>query len=208
MRKPPSIGDIGRWIFWGPFRHTLSPNRPRQIRVLREAWRAQWLGSGKQHGLMIEELERCFPSANAQALIPKAYARLNSQEPLLGKVNAQTIDHYIQVDGIIHLEQAMANQNGVLLLYPHAGPVMLMMAWLAHHGYPYVQYAARGLPPAEMAEAHPELLASNWFRERTRQSREAAEDALPVEFVTLDRVYAHSSEPSKKKSWPSLLMVE
>ena len=190
MRKPPSIGDIGRWLFWGPFRHTLSPNRPRQIRVLREAWRAQWLGSGKQHGLMIEELERCFPSADAQALIPKAYKRawqIHLEELLLGKVNAQTIDHYIQVDGITHLEQAMANQNGVLLLYPHAGPVMLMMAWLAHHGYPYVQYAARGLPPAEMAEAHPELLASNWFRERTRQSREAAEDALPVEFVTLDK---------------------
>lgn len=189
MKARPSVGDIGRWLFWGPFRHSLSPDRPLQIQLLRTAWRAQWLGSKKQHPLMQAELQSCFPSVETERLIPKAYQRawqIHLEELLLAKLNRHNIDQYVQVEGLHHLERALASNNGVLLLYPHAGPVMLMMAWLAHHGYPYVQYAARGLPPAEMAEAHPELLASNWFRKRTRESRERAEDTLPVEFVTLD----------------------
>ncbi|MGC6507244.1 MAG: lysophospholipid acyltransferase family protein [Myxococcota bacterium] len=190
----PTIGDIGRWLFWGPFRHSLSPHRPRQTHLFKKAWRAQWLLSHRQHRLMKEELERCFPNRAVEPLIPKAYQRawqIHLEELMLAKFNQETIQRQIHVDGAAHLEAALSHQNGVLLLYPHAGPVMLMMAWLAHNGYPYVQYAARGLPPEEMANAHPEILANNWFKTQTRAAREQAENSLPVQFVTLE----HSVRP-------------
>lgn len=122
-------------------------------------------------------------------LIRDAYQaafRTHLEELLLGKLNADTIDQWVQLRGAHHLHDALAQKKGVIWVYPHAGPVMLMIAGLAHRGFQYTQYAARGLAPPEVAEAHPELLAHNPLREAIRRAREANEDQLPVEFLTLD----------------------
>ena len=111
----PSIGDIGRWLFWGPFRTALSPSRPLQTRILREAWRAQWLLSHRQHRLMTEELERCFPSASAEKLVPKAYQRawqIHLEELMLAKFNQDTISHKFKWMGQEHLDAALSHQKG------------------------------------------------------------------------------------------------
>jgi lauroyl/myristoyl acyltransferase len=63
---------------------------------------------------------------------------------------------------------------------------MGMLAALALNGYKYVQYAARGLAPAEVAAAHPEVFGHNRLRLETRQAREAAEDRLPARYLTLE----------------------
>jgi len=187
---PLNLGDMARWAFWSPFRSLLSGNRPNHIQHLHALWRIQYLGTKKQHGVMKDELLKCFPNTHTSTIVSEAYRcawRVHLEELLIGSLRKESVHHYITTSGENNLKEALNIGKGVILLYPHAGPVMMMMAWLAYNDYSYVQYAARGLPPVEMAEAHPELLAHNWFKEETRKARETAEDKLPVEFVTLEQ---------------------
>ena len=186
--------DLARWLFWVPFRGALDPARPGPIRHLHAAWRAQYLAAGSGRALMADEYERCFGDAydarDYELMVASAYRsawRVHLEELLLGKLGPDTIDEFIRFEGWEHLEAARAAGKGVLWLYPHAGAVMLMMAGLVYRGMPYTQYAARGLPPPEVARDHPQLLASNRWREAVRRVREENEDRLPAQFVTLDR---------------------
>ncbi len=191
---PPTPGDLARWAFWVPFRNLLDPSRPRPIRHLHALWRAQYLAAGGGRKLMVDEYRRCFGDAyddrGYEHLVADAYRsawRVHLEELLLGKVDEQSVGEFMELRGVENLEEALSHGKGVVWLYPHAGAVMLMMAALVYRGFPYTQYAARGLPPADVAKDHPELLASNSLRERVRAVREANEDKLPANFVTLDQ---------------------
>lgn len=193
VNVPPSVGDVARWAFWGPFRKTLSPERPRQLALLRRAWRLQHALAAADHDLMAEEYRRCFSDrytpAGRRALVRDAYRcafRVHLEELLLADLDPRTTEQVLQVQGRQHLEAALSRGRGVVWVYPHAGPVMLMLAWLAHHGYRYTQFAARGLAPPEVAAGNPERMGTNWFREATRRARESHEDSLPATFLTQD----------------------
>jgi len=142
---------------------------------------------------MESEFRKCFGTSLTDkgytALVRDSYRsawRTHLEELLLGKLSPDTIDQWIQLNGLEHLETALGHGRGVIWVYPHAGPVMLMIAGLAHKGYRYSQYAARGMAPPEIAQEHPELLASTPLREAVRRVRESNENNLPVEYLTLD----------------------
>lgn len=189
---PTRPADLARWAFWVPLRRAVHPTRPRMMRALYTGWRAQYLAAGAGRALMDDEYTRWFgdaysPSGRA-ALVRDAYRaafRTHMDELLLGRLNRVTVDRYIQFEGWHHLEAALAQGKGVVWAYPHAGSIMLMLAGLALRGVPYTQYAARGLAPEDIARDHPELLASNRWREAVRATREADEDRLPAKFLTL-----------------------
>ena len=190
-QAPTRPSDIGRWLFWGPFRNLLSPNRPHQVQQLHGLWRAQYRLAGAGRELMMDELRRCFGSRYTtegyRMMVRDAYRcawRVHLEELLLGKLSPDNVENWIEMNGIHHLDQALDWGKGVVWVYPHAGAVMMMMAWLSHNGYSYTQYAARGLAPAEVAKDHPELLASNRWREKVREIRESNEDRLPARFLT------------------------
>jgi lauroyl/myristoyl acyltransferase len=190
---PITPADIARWVFWGPMRKAIHPGAPKRLRAAHGAWRLQWMAAGARRDLMRDEYERCF----GDALQPKQYRQLvqntyrvgwrtHLEELLLGKLNQDNISEWMRFDGMQNLESALENGKGVVWVYPHAGPIMMMIAGLAHQGYAYTQFAARGLPPTDVAKDHPELLASNWFRARVRAVRERNEDAVPARYITMD----------------------
>ena len=187
------LADIARWMFWGPLRASVSPSLPILLRGYREGWTVWWRSAVKNRSLMADEYRRCFGEClndnGYERLVQDAYKaawRTHLEELLISKLDAENIDAWVTLNGVENLKTALDRGQGVVWVYPHAGPVMLMIAGLAHRGFPYVQYAARGLAPADMAQAHPELLAPNRWRVATRQARETHENALPVEFLTLD----------------------
>jgi lauroyl/myristoyl acyltransferase len=142
---------------------------------------------------MKEEYRRwlgpCLTERGYDALVQGAFKqawRTHLEELLLGKLDADNIDRWVQFHGLENLETALSAGRGVVWIYPHAGPVMLMLSGLAHKGFQYTQYAARGLAPEEVAKDHPELLAANRWRSAVREARESNEDQLPAEFLTLD----------------------
>ena len=175
-------------------RKLLPVGHPDLVRSVLPLWRLRHLaaagpsGKGGASTLMADEYRRCFGDVGPSA-VPDAYRvsfRAHYEELLLGKLTADNWQGYMRFSGREHLDAALARKKGALLLFPHAGNVMLMLAAVSLAGYPYTQYAARGLAPPEVAKEHPELFGHNWFRAETRRVREASEDRLPAKFLTLD----------------------
>jgi KDO2-lipid IV(A) lauroyltransferase len=90
-----------------------------------------------------------------------------------------------------NLDAALEGGKGAILLNPHAGNFMMMIASVSLAGYPFTQYAARGLAPVDTAEAHPQVFGHNRFREAVRAAREQSEDRLPAHFISLDTPIRH-----------------
>jgi lauroyl/myristoyl acyltransferase len=182
----PSPGDVAKWLVYTRLRLLLSPEAPGRIAALRPLGKLVPRVVPGKAALMAEEFERC----GLRPQVTEAYAanwRVAVEELVLGRHTAETLDAFIRFEGIQNLEAALAHKKGVVWVYPHAGPVMLMLAWLVKHGYPYTQYAARGLPPKQVAEEHPELLGHNRFREEVRTTREEDEDKTGATFLTLEQ---------------------
>jgi lauroyl/myristoyl acyltransferase len=190
---PVSPADIARWMFWVPMRKAMHPGVPKRLKSAHGAWRMQWLAAGDRRELMADEYQRCFGDARKpeeyRQLVRDAYTvgwRTHLEELLIGKLNPTNIGDWIRFDGLDNLRSAQEQGKGVVWVYPHAGPVMMMIAGLAHGGFAYTQYAARGLAPDDVAKDHPELLGSNYFRAKVREVRERNEDAIPARYITLD----------------------
>lgn len=178
-------GDIARWLVYTQLRRVLRPTSPLPFRALRPVGRLLPSLSPARARLMTDEYQRC----GITPCVEQAWLctwRVALEELVLGQHNEKTLDAFIRFEGIEHLDAARARGKGVVWVYPHAGPVMLMLAWLVAHGYPYTQYAARGLAPKAVADAHPELLGHNRWRQAVRDTREADEDRTGATFLTLD----------------------
>jgi len=180
------VKDFARWLFWVRLRQTLRADRPGRLQALYPLWRAQEMLAGAQRQLMREELLACFGDAPVGDAYRVAW-RVHTEELLLGRLGPDTVGHYIRFAGRQNLDEALASGRGVVLVYPHCGNVMLMIALLAHSGYRYVQFAARGLAPEDVARANPETFGHNRWREEVRRTREAHEDRVPAEYVTHPR---------------------
>jgi lauroyl/myristoyl acyltransferase len=133
---------------------------------------------------MEDEFRRCGLRAHAADAFAAAW-RVTTEELVLGRHDRASLDAFIRFEGIEHLDAALRRGKGVCWVYPHAGPVMLMLAWLVQHGYRYTQYAARGLAPADVATAHPEPFGHNRWRQAVRATRERDEDRTGATFLTL-----------------------
>lgn len=188
MSARPTPGDLARWLFWVKLRELVPVGRPELLRLAWSLWRAQHLAAGGRRALLADELQRCFGQSDA-GLVRDAYRqafRAHFQELLLGKLTRDNWHLHLRFEGREHLDAALARGKGAVLLFPHAGDVMMMLAALGLAGYRYVQYAARGLAPAEVAAAHPEVFGHNRLRQEAREARERAEDSLPVRFLTME----------------------
>lgn len=183
---PPQ--DIARWLFWVQLRRMLPVERPRLVRSALPLWRLQHMAARRSHALLTDEYRRSLGQCSPE-LIAAAYRvawRTHYEELLLGKLTAQNIEQYVVFEGRDRLDRALERKKGAILLLPHAGSFMMMIAAVSLAGYPYTQYAARGLAPEEVARAHPELFGHNPWRAEVRAAREAAEDRLPAKFLTME----------------------
>ncbi len=182
----PPVGDVARWLVYTQLRRALNPAHPLPFQLLRPLGRVLPTLSRARGALMADEYQRCGIAPCVDAAWACTW-RVALEELALGRHTQLTLDAFIHFEGIEHLDDARRRGKGVVWVYPHAGPVMLMLAWLVAHGYPYTQYAARGLAPKAVAEAHPELLGHNRWRQAVRTAREDDENRTGATFLTLDQ---------------------
>lgn len=190
----PSPKDIARWLFWVRLRGALDPRRPAQLRRLYPLWRLQYAAAREQRALMRDEYSRWLGAASPDPHVREAYRiafRVHLEELLLGKLNATTWKNFMRFSGQENLDAAMERGKGAIILFPHAGNFMMMIASVSLAGYPYTQYAARGMAPPEVAQQNPEVFGINRWRREARQAREDNEDRLPANFITLDTSIRH-----------------
>ncbi len=178
--------DVARFGFYVQLRRILDPERPgvfhalhRADRLVPRVWRAG-------RGLMEDELLRCGLEPQVDRALRVQY-RVAVTELALGRFTRETLEPFVRVEGREHLDSALSHGKGVVWVYPHAGAVMLMLAWLVKNGYPYTQYAARGLAPKDVAEAHNRLLGHNKWRQAVRDAREQDEDQTGGTFLSLSK---------------------
>ena len=186
--------DIARWLFWVKLRDLLDPDRPEQLRALYPLWRAQYHAARGQRALMLDEYRRWLGPDVDPAVVREAFRvgfRVHLEEVLLGSITPQNLHHYMVFEGRENLDAALARGRGVVLLNPHAGNIMMMIAALSLSGYTYTQYAARGMAPPEVAAQNPEVFGINRWRREARAVREASEDRLPATFITLETSVRH-----------------
>lgn len=187
-QAPTTPGDIARWLFWVQLRRVLPVSRPGLIRTVYPLWWLQYLSAGPRRSLMADELRRTFGRAD-EAMIRDAYRiafRVHFEELLLGKLTAENYSRYMTFDGREHLDAALARGKGAIILLPHAGNVMMMIAAVSLAGYKYTQYAARGLAPDAVAQQFPDVFGHNRWRKEAREAREANENRLPARFLTME----------------------
>lgn len=182
--------DIAKWAFYVHLRKALNPDRPFLMNSLRPLGgpigAAMTVVNRGGARLMEDELLKCGLEPKLSDAWRVQY-RVAMQELALGRYTEKTINEWVRFEGIQNLDAALARGKGVVWTYPHAGAVMLMLAGLVKNGYPYTQYAARGLPPKEMAEVNPEIMGHNKWRTEVRQAREDDEDLTGATFLSLSR---------------------
>jgi KDO2-lipid IV(A) lauroyltransferase len=182
-------GDVARWLFWVQARKVLPVQHPRAVRSVFPLWRLQHVAAGPARALMADEYRRCFGADVSERAVADAYRvafRAHYEELLLGKLTADNWSSYMTLPHRAKLDEARARGKGAIILFPHAGNFMMMIASVSLAGYPYTQYAARGLAPPDVAKDHPELFGHNWFRAEARRVREESEDRLPARFLTME----------------------
>ena len=185
--------DLARWALHVKLREALDPERPEQLRRLWPLWRLAWRASGAQRRRMATELQAVFgpsvPPRQIRGMVRSCYRvafRAQLEELLMGKLSAGTVDKFLDLRGIPALDRALERGRGAIILSAHAGSFMLPIASLSLKGYPYTQFAARGLPPEDVAALHPEALATNRWQREVIEVKESHEDRLPANFITLD----------------------
>lgn len=193
-----AAADMARWAFWVKLRDALDADRPEQARRLFPGWRLQHLAARAQRSLVEDELRRCFgdryTDAGYRELVADTYRvgwRTHLEELLLGKLDAQSWMRWMRFEGQENLDAALAAGKGAIVLFPHVGNFMMMIASVSLAGYPYTQYAARGMAPAEIASAHPDTFGHSRWRVEARAARESNEDRLPARFITLETPIRH-----------------
>ncbi len=180
---PPTAGDLARWAFYVGLRRRLRDRSEVAVQTVASLGRLAPLRRGPSRALLADEFARCGLDGD----VDEAWAlqwRTAVAELTLGTTAPEQARARVAFHGWEHLEAARARGRGVVWVYPHAGPVMLMLAALVARGVPYVQVAARGLAPADLAAAHPELLRHTPLRESVRRAREADEDRIGARFAT------------------------
>lgn len=61
--------------------------------------------------------------------------RWHARDLLLDRLDNQACDALIHVEGQAHLDRAVAEGRGVVLLFNHFGPFLIHTQWLTRHGY-------------------------------------------------------------------------
>ena len=186
------LGDIARYLYWVELRRLVRPDRDQPVRLLGKlAGSAQWARAGRRLDLLDAELQRTFPHLSGPERRRVAresielWARCHAEELLLGTLTPETIGRWIRWRDREHLDAALAPGKGGIYLFPHAGNYMFGIALTGLSGYPLNQLAARGFPPPERRIAG--QMEPSPLNVKARQARDDAEDALPVNFMDMER---------------------
>jgi len=188
------IGDFGRFFWWSVLRQWVRNEQPERILALSRA-----IGTLEPRlrrtrtRLMADEFERCFgdryaSGAKRAKILRRAdqlWTRCLLEELTLDAHTPAEIHRWMRFRNRGHLDAALEEGRGVLLLFPHAGNVMMLIALLAHSGYDYAQVAARGFP--EDYQEHGPAHRPSLFNRLAQGARERAEDRLSAEFIPFYR---------------------
>ncbi len=136
--------DLYRFSVWGPYRQALAllPDG-QELQANRVLGRAVGtLASGARHRIE-RNLKRAFPHMqDTRSLALDAFATHFANQYLpfsFSRINNRNAERYLGIEGLEHLDRAIASGRGVLVMLPHMGPAQLPLHVLGLMGYPMHQ---------------------------------------------------------------------
>jgi KDO2-lipid IV(A) lauroyltransferase len=104
--------------------------------------------------------------------------RWHARDYLLERLNDRQIDSVIHISGRQHLDAAVAEGHGVLLLFNHFGPFLIHAHWMARHNYTLRWFTERPRRISKVVrrtfEADGPLGQRDFFLDRRLQANHAA----------------------------------
>ena len=185
--------NLLRWFLFAPFR-LIAPLLPAQVLYCIGS-----AGGGlyyRMSGRVMKKMEAGF-----RAIMPaeelydvnqvmvrtcRNYIQSELEVFLYGRMNRANIDRFVSIEGVEHIDQALAGGKGVILLHAHFGNAHMLMPGLGHRGYKVNQVGLLPSDSAAMLEdvlyRPPDRLVMSWFK-----LKEECEKKLPVKFIYLGR---------------------
>ncbi|OGW37834.1 MAG: hypothetical protein A2Y97_04050 [Nitrospirae bacterium RBG_13_39_12] len=184
------LGDIFLWFVWFPFRIFIHHLPIKLVNLMGQlGGLALYAFSRKKRAIMTEELSFLFSHSSSlnQKEIKKMvyrglqiFSKRQMENLFWGKMSPQLINRMITIEGIAHLEKALQNKDGAILLTAHFGSQQIAPLVLGFKGYKVNIMAG---PPLieKQTPIHGKI-----FKSRSKESKR-----LPINFITLDRSKRH-----------------
>lgn len=181
------LSDLTEWIFW----------KTSQIAVGFLPWRWLYLASEplswiyfvssvRRRYQMQRVLKSHFGSSlmkyDVNKLVFESYRELckfQIESLLYPQLNKNNVNKIAKIRGFEHLDQALNQGNGVILLLSHFGNNEIIMPVLGYHGYKINQIADRH-PPRNLKDA---ARKTSVMRVRNLSLRFKRQDTLPCKFI-------------------------
>ena len=158
-----ALKDLYRRVIWGPYRRTLQ-RLPHglELRVNRGLGRVIAVGAKGKRARVVENLRRAFDDGRDLDAIAATTFKTHFMEQYISwsfsRMTPETIPGYVDLRGRHHLDAALEQGRGAVLMHPHMGPAQMPLAALGVLGYPMNQIGGGGVahelsPAGQRAEA-------------------------------------------------------
>lgn len=183
------LKDVLLWFYWYPLRFFLQRIPARcAYTAARAAGLAYFHLSSKKRGLVEREFRELFNGAphcadtgNAVKRAFAVFAQNEFEALLFSTLTPKNIDRFIRYEGMEHLDRALSQGRGALLLFAHFGANQMIMPAVGHKGYTMSQLSA---PPTVWVEKLPDKKFS-MMGKKALQLRWRQELSLPVRHINI-----------------------
>ncbi len=183
------IKDVILWLYWNPFRYIVQRLPARQFYWLTALLSGMYyrLSRGKrwkyERELVTIMGEQLTPHERQEIVKQTCFLLVcNELEVLLfPMLDQENIASYVKVTGIEHLDCALSEGNGAMLLLAHFGANQMVMPAVGCHDYRMSQLSA---PATAWKQVMPERVFSR-IEEQAMNLRWQYELSLPVEHINI-----------------------
>jgi KDO2-lipid IV(A) lauroyltransferase len=143
--------------------------------------RVLYLAGGRRRSVTESEIQMLFGGERSVAEIRDIakrsfdnYYKRHMETFFFGSLDRKRVDNLVEVRGLEHLDAALGQGKGVMLLLAHFGSFLLPLPFLGFRGYKVNQVTGR--------QQHGSLLAERFWLWRKREA-----DRLPVSFIQVNK---------------------
>lgn len=143
------IKDVYRRVVWGPYRQAFDRLPPgSEVRANRLLGRLVARAARGKRDQVRENLQRAFPARDLEPVIDRLFQTHFMEQYIswsFHRIDAETWPRYLRLEGRQHLDAALAEGRGAVLLHPHMGAAQMPLAVLGVLGYTVNQIGGGGV---------------------------------------------------------------
>jgi lauroyl/myristoyl acyltransferase len=178
------LEEIVLWFIWFPVRKLIKP-LPIKLNyffALFLAFFFYWLNQKRRWGV-IEEVKRLFGKRFNEKDIKRIvkasfiiFVKRQVENLLFGSFTKDELNQMAFIEGMDHLNKALQERKGVILLLSHFGSFLLPLPVLGYRGYKVIQVGGKPL-----------LEGNSPVHRKIFEFRKNETDKLPIQFIQSDQ---------------------